>query len=45
MIHIDEPGVVVDAIRRVHSAVRNKTRLAHDGSGMVSTQRASAEPS
>jgi hypothetical protein len=30
MIEIDEPGLVVDAIRRVHVAARNKTRLAHD---------------
>jgi pimeloyl-ACP methyl ester carboxylesterase len=31
MIQIDEPGLVVDAIRRVHTAARNKVQLAHDG--------------
>jgi hypothetical protein len=31
MIQIDEPGLVVDAIRRVHAAARNKVQLAHDG--------------
>jgi hypothetical protein len=30
MIEIDEPGLVVDAIRRVHAAARNKAKLAHD---------------
>jgi hypothetical protein len=27
MIQVDEPGLVVDAIRRVHAAARNKVRL------------------
>jgi pimeloyl-ACP methyl ester carboxylesterase len=31
MIEIDEPGLVVDAIRRVHAAAGNKVQLAHDG--------------
>ena len=31
MIEIDEPRVVVDAVRRVHAAARNKAKLAHDG--------------
>jgi hypothetical protein len=31
MIQIDEPGLVVDAIRRVHTAARNKVQLAQDG--------------
>jgi pimeloyl-ACP methyl ester carboxylesterase len=31
MIQIDEPGLVVDAIRRVHAAARNKAQLARDG--------------
>jgi pimeloyl-ACP methyl ester carboxylesterase len=31
MIHLDEPNVVIDAIRRVHFAARNHTRLADDG--------------
>jgi hypothetical protein len=31
MVQIDEPGLVVDAIRRVHAAARNKVPLAHDG--------------
>jgi hypothetical protein len=31
MIQIDEPGLVVDAVRRVHAAARNKAKLAHDG--------------
>ena len=31
MVQIDEPGLVVDAIRRVHAAVCNKVRLASDG--------------
>ena len=31
MIQVDEPGLVVDAIRRVHEAARNKVRLARDG--------------
>jgi pimeloyl-ACP methyl ester carboxylesterase len=31
MIHLDEPGLVVDAIRRVHAAARDKAQLAHDG--------------
>jgi pimeloyl-ACP methyl ester carboxylesterase len=31
MIQIDEPGLVVDAIRRVHAAARNKMQLARDG--------------
>jgi pimeloyl-ACP methyl ester carboxylesterase len=31
MIQIDEPRLVVDAIRRVHAAARNKATLAHDG--------------
>jgi pimeloyl-ACP methyl ester carboxylesterase len=31
MIQVDEPGLVVDAIRRVHSAARSKLQLAHDG--------------
>ena len=31
IIQIDEPALVVDAIRRVHAAARNKVRLAHDG--------------
>jgi len=30
MIQIDEPGLVLDAIRRVHAAAGNKVRLAHD---------------
>jgi len=30
MIQIDEPGLVVAAIRRVHAAARDKLRLAHD---------------
>jgi pimeloyl-ACP methyl ester carboxylesterase len=32
MIQIDEPGLVVDAVRRVHAAARNKAKIAHDGS-------------
>ena len=31
MIQIDEPELVVDAIRRVHTAARNKAQLANDG--------------
>jgi len=31
MIQVDEPGLVVDAIRRVHAAARNKVQLADDG--------------
>ena len=31
MIQIDEPGLVVDAIRSVHGAARNQTRLAFVG--------------
>ena len=31
MIQVDEPGLVVDAIRRVHTAASNKVRLARDG--------------
>jgi hypothetical protein len=31
MIQVDEPGLVVDAIRRVHSAARSKVQLAQDG--------------
>jgi hypothetical protein len=31
MIQVDEPGLVVDAIRRVHVAACNKVRLARDG--------------
>jgi len=31
MIQVDEPGLVVDAIRRVHEAACNKVRLAGDG--------------
>jgi hypothetical protein len=31
MIQIDEPELVVDAIRRVHAAARNKAQLADDG--------------
>jgi hypothetical protein len=31
MIQIDEPGLVVDSIRRVHVAACNKVRLARDG--------------
>jgi pimeloyl-ACP methyl ester carboxylesterase len=31
MIQIDEPGLVMDAIRRVHLAACNKVRLASDG--------------
>ena len=27
MIEIDEPGLVVDAVRRVHAAARNKAKL------------------
>jgi pimeloyl-ACP methyl ester carboxylesterase len=30
MIQIDEPGLVVDAIRRVHAAARNKVQIADD---------------
>ena len=30
-IQIDEPGLVVDAVRRVHAGARNKAKLAHDG--------------
>ena len=30
MIQIDEPGLVVDAVRRVHAAARNKAKLAHE---------------
>ena len=30
MIQIDEPGLVVDAVRCVNAAVRNKVQLAHD---------------
>jgi pimeloyl-ACP methyl ester carboxylesterase len=35
MIQIDEPGLVVDAIRRVHATARNKVQLAHDGTSQV----------
>jgi hypothetical protein len=31
MIQVDEPGLVVDAIRRVHAAACSKVRLARDG--------------
>jgi pimeloyl-ACP methyl ester carboxylesterase len=31
MIQIDEPGLVVDAIRRVHAAARDKVQLADEG--------------
>jgi pimeloyl-ACP methyl ester carboxylesterase len=31
MIQIDQPDLVVNAIRRVHAAARNKVQLAHDG--------------
>jgi len=31
MIQIDEPELVVDAVRRVHAAARNKVRLAREG--------------
>ncbi len=31
MIQIDEPGLVVDAIRRVHAGARKKAPLAYDG--------------
>ncbi|MGA8437153.1 MAG: alpha/beta hydrolase [Candidatus Sulfotelmatobacter sp.] len=31
MIQVDEPELVVDAVRRVHAAARNKVRLARDG--------------
>jgi pimeloyl-ACP methyl ester carboxylesterase len=30
-IQVDEPGLVVEAIRRVHAAARNKVLLAQDG--------------
>ena len=36
MIQIDEPGLVVDAIRRVHAAARNRAKLAHDGASQES---------
>jgi len=31
MIQIDEPGLVVDAIRRVHAAARNNVEFVRDG--------------
>jgi pimeloyl-ACP methyl ester carboxylesterase len=31
MIQIDEPGLVVDAVRRVHAAARNKAKPAQEG--------------
>jgi pimeloyl-ACP methyl ester carboxylesterase len=31
MIQVDEPELVVEVIRRVHVAARNKVQLAHDG--------------
>jgi pimeloyl-ACP methyl ester carboxylesterase len=31
MVQIDEPGLVVDATRRVHAAARKKAQLADDG--------------
>jgi hypothetical protein len=35
MIHLDEPNIVIDAIRRVHDAARNHTRLTDNGQGVV----------
>jgi hypothetical protein len=35
-IQIDEPELVVDAVRRVHSAARNKEKLAHGGASQES---------
>ncbi|MGO9127271.1 MAG: hypothetical protein ACLP6G_20575 [Terriglobales bacterium] len=35
MIHIDEPDVVIDAIRRVHAAARNHTLLTDNGHEFV----------
>ena len=37
MIEVDEPGLVVDAIRRVHAAARNTAKLAHDGTSQESS--------
>jgi pimeloyl-ACP methyl ester carboxylesterase len=37
MIQIDEPGLVVDAVRRVHAAARNKAKLARDGTSQESS--------
>lgn len=31
MVQLDEPGLVVDAIRRVHAAARDNVQLTHDG--------------
>ena len=35
MIHLDEPNIVIDAIRRVHDAARNHTRLTDNGQGVA----------
>jgi pimeloyl-ACP methyl ester carboxylesterase len=35
MIQIDEPGLVVDAVRRVHAAARNKAKLAQEGTSQA----------
>ena len=36
MIELDEPDLVVEAIRRVHAAVRGHGRIADDGNGTLS---------
>lgn len=36
MIELDEPELVVEAIRRVHAAVRGHARIADDGNGTLS---------
>lgn len=36
MIQVDEPGLVVEAIRRIHAAARNKVQLAQDGISQLS---------
>lgn len=35
MIQVDEPGLVVEAIRRVHAAARNKVQLAQAGTSQT----------
>jgi pimeloyl-ACP methyl ester carboxylesterase len=36
MIELDEPGLVVEAIRRVHTAARDNARVTQDAAGAIS---------
>jgi pimeloyl-ACP methyl ester carboxylesterase len=36
MIELDEPGLVVEAIRRVHAAARDHARVTQDAAGIIS---------